>query len=265
MRQTALAISAAGDIASATNIGGAASTDGGLSFHRTNFGDTYSVAWWQGASGSWLMFGQSPYGTYPGAVSGFENWSPNTPPVDGGNVAHSSLRDDLGIQPVPFAVPYVDSIAGVPGADTAFIDADSSVECPGSNCVEGDVNRVEIDQGPSFSHITRIGGGVITKPGPLAYCSASGSSLSLADILLVVAEDSSGGALYRVTGATEPISDQGGGFTRHRWRARATFASGRLRDGDRHRGIWRRRGRAAAVLRRRADIQPGCGPVGGWR
>jgi len=115
-----------------------------------------------------------------------------------------SAASDLGLVGYPpGGSPAIDAIAGVPGQDTAFLGANADdAETDPDDAPPPVVSRVSLTSGPSFSNVTPIGAGTITKPGPLAYCPASGSASSLQDVLLVVAVDYTGGAIYRVTGAT---------------------------------------------------------------
>jgi hypothetical protein len=190
-------------LASATDVASAASDNGGSSFVRASYGHTWSVAWWQGASGTWLLFGQSASRPNDDLVAGFENWTNRSARVTGPNVAGSSLIDFGG--PNFFTPVIVDAIAGVPGQDTAFIGVGVTGTISGPNApAEAGVRRVSISTGPSFSHQTPIGDGIIRKPGPLAYCPSSSAASSVEDVLFVMADDNLGGALYRVTGATGP-------------------------------------------------------------
>jgi hypothetical protein len=144
----------------------------------------------------------------------------------------------------------VDAIAGVPGQDAAFLGlgAVGTTVTPGP---EAAVVRVSIEPGPAFSNETQIGAGAITKPGPLAYCPASGSATSIQDVLLVISTDWLGGALYRVTGATTssptvtkvldlPGTGQGNGLAALKadcgsgtvWAASSAPGAGLLESGD---------------------------------
>jgi len=196
--QTTFGPTGAGQVASATDVGGLVSADGGASFQTATYDSSRSVAWWQGASGnSWLLFGLSVFNG-SNTVTGFLNWPSATAPVGGsgsGNVSGSS-SSALGAS----GDNYVQAIAGVPGQDTAFLDLAQGNQFSSSR--PGVVRRVTVAGGPSFSNATPIGYGVITKPGPLAYCPTSGSAGSLQDVLLVSGEDASGGAIYRVTDPT---------------------------------------------------------------
>lgn len=188
---------AVGDVASAADAGGVASTDGGAAFSPVIDMNADSTAWWQGASGSWLLFGLSAATNNPSLLGGFENWTPSTPAAAAGNVTGAGRL----LLPATPTVPLVDSIAGVPDQDEAFVGTSIGAGCdPG--CVEGGVVRITLGSGPSVTSETAIGQGVITKPGPIAYCGVAGSASSLADVLLVIAADDNGGALYRVTDAT---------------------------------------------------------------
>jgi len=208
VKETTFGPAGVAQVASAMDAGGAASEDGGASFHLATYDFSWSVAWWQGASGSWLLYGLSGNPNLPesNTVTGFLNWTSSTPPVGGnlpggGNVSGSS-GPGLGLPAGPGIYPTVRDMAGVPGQDTAFMDlASGNAFNPSATAV---VRRVSVGPGPSFSNLTPIGGGVITKPGKLAYCPSVGSASSLQDVLLVTANNESGGAIYRVTGATGP-------------------------------------------------------------
>jgi hypothetical protein len=192
---------ASNEVAVATDAGGAASDDGGASFHRATSDTAWSAAWWQGASGTWLLFGGAAYVNQPNLLSGFENWASSTPPVSGGNVAGATALE-LQAPVAPIASPTVDAIAGVPGEDTAFlglsIDSGNSGSC---TCDEGAIRRVSLASGPAVTSVTPIAEHVITKPGPIAYCPAT-STPEMRDTLLVLGEDYYGGGLYLVSGAT---------------------------------------------------------------
>jgi hypothetical protein len=190
------------DTATATDVGGVASDNGGLTFERATEDYSGSVAWWPGASGDWLMFGTAVSSTDGDMAAAFEDWSPSTAVSDGGNVAGSSAPD-LALGGVPGSRDFIDAIAGVPGADTAFVGGTEDVSCQGAEgCTDGTVWRENLNSGPAFTGGVQIGAGQITKPGPLDYCPAQGSAGSLADVLVVVAEDGFGGGIFRVTGAT---------------------------------------------------------------
>jgi hypothetical protein len=188
------------DVVSATDVGGAASDDGAATFEPAIDQEAWSAAWWRGATADWMLFGLGAYAGNPDMLGGFENWSPSTSPLDAGNVSGSTPQD-LQAPFAPIATPVIDSIAGVPGQDSAFVDATVS-EGGYCTCAEGAVDLLTLATGPAVTSATPIGKGVITKAGPIAYCSATGSANSLADVLLVVADDSVDGALYRVTDAT---------------------------------------------------------------
>ncbi|HTY29531.1 MAG TPA: hypothetical protein VMD51_15525, partial [Mycobacterium sp.] len=211
VKQTTFGPAGQADIASATDVGGAASDDGGATFRVATYDLSWSAAWWQGASGTWLLFGLvgNPQQPSDNTVSGFENWTDSTPPIgtasgsgtSDGNVT-GSTGADLGIPGGPTVYPTVRAIAGVPGQDATFLDVAS-----GNNenaAATAAVSRASIGPGPSFTSVTPIGAGVITKAGKLSYCPTTGSAGSLQDVLLVTANDSTGGAIYRVTGATGP-------------------------------------------------------------
>ena len=196
--QTTFGPAGAGQIASATEVGGVASNDGGASFHRAIFDNAASVAWWQGATASWLLFGLNNLDPNGNDVTGFLNWTSATPPVGngstGGNVSGSTAAALGG--------GFVSSIAGVPGQDTAFVDVATGNNFDPNR--SGAVHRVSVVPGPSFSNVTPIGAGVINGPGRLVYCPGTGSASSLQDVLLAIGENGPGGGIYRVTGATGP-------------------------------------------------------------
>lgn len=207
VKQTTFGPEGTTQIASAMDAGGAASDDGGASFQIATYDFSWSVAWWKGASGNWLLYGLSVNPeSESNTVTGFLNWTSSTPPVggspsSGGNVSGSSAAA-LGIAAGPGIYPTVRDIAGVPGQDTAFLDLASGTSFNAEATAV--VRRVSVGPGPAFSNATPIGDGVITKPGKLAYCPSAGSAASLQDVLLVTANNNSGGAIYRVTGATGP-------------------------------------------------------------
>ena len=197
VNQTRFGPAGAAQVASAMNSGGVASDDGGASFKLATYDATLAVAWWRGATGSWLLYGLGLFSSAvppdSNMVAGFQNWTSSTPPIgghgNGGNVAGSSNTS--------LAVPTngaVGALVGVPGQDTAFVGW-------GNLAGAARVRRVTVGPGPSFSHVTPIGAGVLTGAGGLAYCPTAGSAGSLKDVLLVI-DGSSGGALYRVTDAT---------------------------------------------------------------
>jgi hypothetical protein len=203
VQQTTFGPAGEGQVASATNVGGVASDDEGATFQRTIYDPASAVAWWQGASGNWLLYGLAPATSGLNLATGFLNWTSATPPVGngttGGNVPGSSATG-LGTS----SAQQIDALAGVPGQDMAFVGAASGNAV--SSTRSGGVSRVSLTtgpSGPSFANVTPIGASVIAKPGPLIYCpSGTGSASTLQDVLLVLAADSSGGAIYRVTGAT---------------------------------------------------------------
>ena len=198
VHQTTFGSNGGGMLASATDVGGAVSTDGGTSFVRATYGRAISVGWWHGASGDWLLFGQGVFGSDPKLIAGFLNWTSSTPAAVGGNMLGSSSSELAGY-PVPPI--YVDAIAGVPGQDVAFVAADAY----GDDYITGGtggLRRITLAPGPQITSVTAIGNTVISNGGPLAYCSPSGSASSVRDVLLMLADDWSGGSIYRVTGAT---------------------------------------------------------------
>ncbi len=197
VHQTTFGPAGEAQVASAMDVGGVASDDGGTSFHLATYAvpdSLWSVAWWQGASGNWLLYGRQGNSAID-LLTGFPNWTSSTPPVVGGNVDGSSATA-LGISALAASVQ---SLAGVPGQDTVFLDL---AAIGGPNNGAGYLFRASLNSGPSFSSVAPIGGSVIAKPGPLAYCPSAGSASTLQDVLLVIAQDSAGGTLYRVTGAT---------------------------------------------------------------
>ncbi len=201
--QTTFGPAGESQLASAMDVGGVASDDGGATFQRTTYDAAQAVAWWQGASGNLLLYGLAPVAAGLNLATGFLNWTSATPPVGngtmGGNVSGSSAAG-LGTS----SAQQIDALAGVAAQDMAFVGAASGNAV--SSTRSGGVSRVSLTtgpSGPSFSNVTPIGAGVINKPGPLIYCpSGTGSASTLQDVLLVLAADSSGGAIYRVTGAT---------------------------------------------------------------
>ena len=199
--------------AAASDVGGTASDDGGRTFRRTTWGNTWSVASWQGASGRWLLFGQNAFGANHNLVGAFLDWTHTTALVAGGNVSGSTAADFAGRE-VPPGVVHVDAIAGVPGQDRAFVGAtyDGTIQ---NGPPEAALVRVGLVAGPAFSDRTQIGSDVITKPGPIAYCPAAGSAAPSGDVL---------------------DGDQRGLL---RWRAVPGHRRDRLTGGDRDREILR--------------------------
>ena len=189
-----------GGVAAASDVGGAASDDGGHTFQRTTLGNTWAVASWQGASGRWLLFGQNAFGANHNLVAAFIDWTHTTAPAAGGNVSGSTAADFAG-RVVPPGVVHVDAIAGVPGQDRAFVGAtyDGTLQ---NGPPEAALVRVSLGAGPAFADRTPIGSDVITKPGPIAYCPTAGSAAPSGDVLMVISEDYYGGGLFRVTDAT---------------------------------------------------------------
>ena len=184
----------------AQDVAGVASDDGGASFHFVTYDPSVSVAWWRGATGTWLLYGESadyPNGT---GASGVENWTDATPPVSSGNV--------LGSDPTSLGLPdtqWIYSMAGVPGSDSAFIGSGQALYFGAPEDLGGALTRVTVGSGPSFSHPAAIGQGVITSPVlSLDYCPATGSATSLQDVLLAMTGSQTAVAIYRVTGATGP-------------------------------------------------------------
>ncbi len=198
--QTTFGPDSTNDSASATALGGVASDNGGASFDQALYGPSSSVAWWQGASDSWLLYGLSPASGGPALLlTGFENWSSTSASVNGGNIPGSTAAA-LGVGGANS--PAIGSVVGVPSQDTAFVDAASgSPESPNRT---GALTRIALAApGPSISNLTSIGAGTIVAPGPLAYCPSLGPSGSLRhDVLFALAVGGDSGALYRVDGAT---------------------------------------------------------------
>jgi hypothetical protein len=184
----------------AQDIGGVASDEGGASFQFVTYEPSVSAAWWQGATGAWLLFGASA--DYPNlnGVSGVENWTEAMPAVSNDNVS--------GSDPTSLGLPntqWVYAIAGVPGSDTAFLGTGQALYFGAPETLEGALTRVSVGSGPSFSDATQIGVGVITSPVlSLAYCPTAGSASSLQDVALAMTGDQSTVSIYRVTGATGP-------------------------------------------------------------
>ena len=183
-------------IASAMDTVGVASGDGGASFQIAVYQPGDSVAWWQGASGSWLLFGNI---AEPGVngLSGFLNWTSGSSPILNANVSGSDTAS-LGL---PAEYDEVSALAGVPGSDTAFVGTASGNGVDAGTI--GSLRRVTLGPGPSISSVTKIGDDVISTPvDSLAYCPAAGSASSIQDVLLVMAGNASGVTLFRVSGAT---------------------------------------------------------------
>ena len=144
------------------DCGGVASDDGGASFQLATYDSTPSVAWWQGSSGSWLLF--TALGRGANAVTAFGTGparrARSASQGTGGNVSGSSAA--------ALAAPAdggVGSLVGVPGQDMAFVSGARRFRRRETET--GVVRRVAVGPGPAFSHVTRIGDGVITKPAAL--------------------------------------------------------------------------------------------------
>ncbi|MGD1012192.1 MAG: carboxypeptidase regulatory-like domain-containing protein [Acidimicrobiales bacterium] len=201
--QTAFGPEGADQVASATGVGGVASDDNGANFEQATYDGAWSVAWWQGATHTWLLYGLiGGSGTTETLVDAVPDWTSSTTAIgtgDGNGNVSGSTAEDLGLA-APITSPVVDSLAGVPGQDAVFIDTASAN--PMTSDRTGAVSFATITTAPAFSNVTPIGSGVITAPGPIAYCPSTGSATSLQNVLLVVADNSSGGGVYRVTDPT---------------------------------------------------------------
>ena len=144
---------------SAEHIGGVASADGGASYHFVTYEPSVSVAWWQGATGTWMLFGASADYPNGNGVSGVENWTVTTPAVSDNNVS--------GSDPTTLGLPdtqWIYSITGVPGSDTAFVGSGQALYFGAPEALGGALTRVTVGSGPSFSDPAAIGKGVITSP-----------------------------------------------------------------------------------------------------
>jgi hypothetical protein len=205
----------ASQVATAIDPGGGgvslASDNGGGSTNTVVDQGSESVAWWQGASGSWLVYGfgalplpDSPPRTGP-AIAAFENWSSSTPGIAAPNLQGS---DETALGSNGTQSFDVDSLAPVPGADKFF--AGESLN-HGFDTGPGQVRLLTIAPGspPSVTANTQIAASqVTTSVADLAYCPALGSAPSIADTLFIAEGTPSegggtpNGALLRVSGAT---------------------------------------------------------------
>jgi hypothetical protein len=190
-------------VMSAQDVGGVASDDGGVSYHFVTDQASVSAAWWQGATGTWMLFGGS---ADPGGngVSGVENWTATAPAVTPGNVSGSDPTS-LGLS----GTQWIDSMAGVPGRDTVFVGSGQALYFGAPEVLVGALTRVTVGSGPSFSSPVAIGSSVITSPVlALDYCPVTGSATSLQDVLLAMTGNQTSVDIYRVTGATgaDPVA-----------------------------------------------------------
>ncbi len=200
VEQTLFGLDGPEQIASASNVGGFVSENGGHSFERATYGDATIVSWWKGASGNWLLFGGYPYGRSQDQVTAFLNWNRSTTPVSGGNVPGTGIYD-TSLWPARSPGPsIIDAIAGVPGEDAAFLGLLNF----GPGNPSAALVRVSIKPGPVFSNLTQLGAGEITNPGPIGYCPQAGSARSIANVLLTIASGQNSSALYRITDADGP-------------------------------------------------------------
>jgi hypothetical protein len=196
-------------VATAVDPGGGsvslASDDGGATNKVALKQGSQAVDWWQGASGSWLVFSHGQCfgcGLDPNApeVAAFQNWTSSTPSLESANLQ--------GTSPVAMGNLSLVALAGVPGADEFFVG-----ESPGYNPGAGQVRRISITPGNPPSAATNVqiaGSQVTTGVADLAYCPAAGSADSIKDALFI-AEGSSyisgnrtDGALLKVDDATGP-------------------------------------------------------------
>lgn len=212
---TAFGPAGVNDVATAVDPSGGdvslASDNGGASTNVAVNDGAVSTAWWQGASGSWLVFGTTDqFGSPTHLISALQNWSSATPELSAPNLQGSDPTS-LGECSNQFRSVWVDTLAPVAGADE-FFDG-QTMYCGGNTPTGGEVRLLTITPGspPSVGTDTQIAASQVTSPvADLAYCPAAGSASSIADTLFIaeghphyaIANGNQAGALLRVSGAT---------------------------------------------------------------
>ena len=177
---------------------GYASADGGASVQLAVEEGGSSVDWWQGADGhDWLVFGHGGQGILLSAIA---DWTPATPTLARPNLLGVD-SDFLGL-PGGGAGLAIEAVKGIPGTDVLF--AALARNGPGADNA-GRLTRLRLNHGdpPTPSDVTTIASDTINRSvNALAYCPASGSAASTADVLLAGTGDDEGGALLRVADPT---------------------------------------------------------------
>jgi hypothetical protein len=183
---------------------GYASSDGGQSVKVASGLGGWSVDWFAGASGSWLVFGTPSNSTH--ALTAFKDWTTATPEAATSNVSGAQANDNtllLDGTPMTTSETFATALAGAPGTDLLFVGLSDSNGFDAN--ADGVVRRLRLSDGPTASEVTAIGSGQIAKAvHALAYCPTGGSADAVKDVLLVATgvNGGGGGGLWRVTGAT---------------------------------------------------------------
>ncbi|MGE0877781.1 MAG: beta strand repeat-containing protein [Acidimicrobiia bacterium] len=172
---------------------GIATDDAGATVKTVVNKGGYAVDWWTGTgANTWLVFGHAGAGPIVTAVNG---WTSSTATLNNPNLGSATGANLMGGSPGNAAV---NSIAGIPGADAAFVGM--------GNDDAGAIVRVSLSgtDTPSASIGTPTATANAVKG--LAYCGSSGSDASVADTLFVATGTNSTGALQKVTGASTALS-----------------------------------------------------------
>lgn len=171
------------------------SDDGGKTFTSVVDAGGFAVAWWQGASGAWLVAGHS--GAETGLLTAVLDWNSSNETLTAPNLAAAS-QANLSVEGKNSDVR---ALLGVDGTDTLFV---GTFQYPGymgalfrGSLAGGDFDdRVAIASSDEAHPLASIQ--------DLAYCPAEGSASSVADTLFV-ATGYLGlvqGGLYAVRNAT---------------------------------------------------------------
>jgi Carboxypeptidase regulatory-like domain/BNR/Asp-box repeat len=175
-----------------------ASDDGGVTMKTAVRKGGRAVAWWQGASVTWLLFG---YGGAGDLLAAHADWTAASAALPMPNVTGSD-----GSQVGTSANAEVTALAGVPGTDAFFLGSGDDVDQQGTT---GRVVRAEVVAGtpPSLAGVTEIAAGALhATVRALAYCPSAGSDASIADVLLIATATGNGGSpageLVRVSDAS---------------------------------------------------------------
>jgi hypothetical protein len=241
---------------------GYASDDGGRTSHIAVRSGGSAVAWWQGATHSWLMFGTGGQGTLLTAIP---DWSASSPTLDQPNLVDVQASD-LGFPDPDRNGLSITALAGIPDSDTVFVGVGKGGDwSPEEEATSGALARVTLTAVPrAFGQRRDAAGRNRLRP-----CGSS-----LARILPV---DRGGSAGHPVRGSGQAHVRWSGhghfGIRRHaagwppgrhaipraqvggRLRCRHRMGGHRLSAGERRR--WRRR--AAALGGRGVELRGGAG------
>jgi hypothetical protein len=136
---------------------GYASDDGGRTSHIAVRSGGSAVAWWQGATHSWLMFGTGGQGTLLTAIP---DWSASSPTLDQPNLVDVQASD-LGFPDPDRNGLSITALAGIPDSDTVFVGVGKGGDwSPEEEATSGALARVTLTAvpRPSASVVTPLGG-----------------------------------------------------------------------------------------------------------